>query len=57
MLVRPGVEDDALRKAVDEGHRWWILAEDIPDEDAVMISEYRNSDQNTNEVVLTNLSS
>ena len=39
--------DKELASAVAEGHRWWVLSEDTPEEDQLLISEYRNSDQNT----------
>ena len=32
-----------------QGHKWWILSEKIPEDIAVMVSEYRNSDQNNNQ--------
>ncbi len=41
-----------LETAVSQGHRWWLRSEDISEEDCVMISEYRNADQNTNQVPL-----
>ena len=49
--VSPG--DAALLRAVETGHRWIVLSEAISDEDALTVSEYRNSDQNSNQV--TNL--
>jgi hypothetical protein len=43
-------DDKALQAAVEHGHKWWILSEKISSEEAMLISEYRNSDQNTNQV-------
>jgi hypothetical protein len=43
-------DDKALAGAVEHGHRWWILSESTPEDVAIMISDYRNSDQNTNQV-------
>ena len=44
-------QDNDLQQVVSSGHKWWILNHGIPDDMATMISEYRNSDQNTNQVV------
>jgi hypothetical protein len=39
-----------LEQAVAQGHRFWILAEAIPEEEQVIMSEYRNAEQNTAQV-------
>ena len=46
----PWADDQSLRRAVEQGHKWWVLKEGIPPESATLISNYRNSDQNTNQV-------
>ena len=46
----PLTDDHNLRRAVEQGHKWWVLKEDIPPESATLIYNYRNSDQNTNQV-------
>jgi hypothetical protein len=53
ILVWSGTDDGALHKAVTEGHKWYILSESIPEEEAIMVSEYRNADQNTNQACWT----
>ena len=42
--------DKALQHAVEKGHKWFILAEDCPDDECFLMSEYRNSEQNTSQV-------
>jgi len=49
-VVAPLADDENLKRAVQQGHRWWVLKETIPPEAAAMISDYRNSDNNTNQV-------
>ena len=49
ILVRSGTDDGSLQKAVTEGHKWYILGEGIPEEEAIMVSEYRNADQHTDQ--------
>jgi len=45
------VGDDAnLARVTTRGHKYWILDCEIPDKDAVEISEWRNSDNNNNQV-------
>ncbi len=44
-----GDGDPDLKKVVDEGHSYWLLSEDITEEEAVLLSEWRNSDQNQNQ--------
>ena len=39
-----------LKVAVRDGHRYWILDEKISGDDAMILSEWRNSDNNTNQV-------
>ena len=34
---------------VDNGHRWWVLPESVPESDQVDISMWRNADQNSNQ--------
>ena len=41
--------DTALANAVSRGHVWYILSDELPEQEAIMISEYRNSDNNTNQ--------
>ena len=43
-------DDKQLETAVTQGHKWWVLSEKLPHESAEMISNYRNSDQNSNQV-------
>ena len=43
-------EDDILQRVVQRGHKWWLLSCEIPDPDAHEISEWRNSDNNNNQV-------
>ena len=43
--------DKELANAVAEGHRWWVLSEDTPVEVQLLISEYRNSEQNTAQAI------
>jgi len=43
-------EDDLhLRHTVDEGHLWWLLHEHTSKEDAMVISSWRNADNNQNQ--------
>ena len=42
-------DDDDLKKVVADGHCYWLLSEKITEEDAVLLSEWRNSDQNQNQ--------
>ena len=43
-------DDRDLATAVENGHRWWVLKETTPEDVQLMISEYRNNDQNTSQV-------
>ena len=43
-------DDSALEQACSRGHLWWILSDQISEADAVMISEWRSSDNNTSQV-------
>jgi hypothetical protein len=43
-------DDKQLAAAVMQGHKWWVLAEALPQDAAQLISDYRNSDQNSNQV-------
>ena len=42
-------ESPALRDAVLNGHKWWILPESLPTEMKIDISLWRNADQNENQ--------
>eukprot|EP00959_Pyramimonas_sp_CCMP1952_P463630 9485273-Pyramimonas_sp.AAC.1 len=46
----PSPDDKALADAITKGHVWWLVNEAMPDTEAVMISEWRNSDNNTSQV-------
>ena len=41
--------DASLKDIVTNGHRWWILPEDIPAGEQMDISVWRNQDQNENQ--------
>ncbi len=43
-------KDAKLAEAIKHGHRWIILSEKVPVEDQLAISEWRNADQNVNQV-------
>jgi hypothetical protein len=43
-------DDAALQRVCERGHKWWLLSCDISDQDAIEISEWRNSDNNCNQV-------
>ena len=45
-IVEPG---SSLHDAVHHGHRWWVLPESTSHEDQVMVSLWRNQDQNENQ--------
>ena len=45
-----GADAAALVAAVERGHLWWILSDAIPEPDALLISEWRNSDNNTSQI-------
>ena len=42
-------DDTSLKEVVSNGHRWWILPEDVPLDRQVDISLWRNQDQNDNQ--------
>ena len=42
--------DPPLSRAVETGHKWWILSESISNDECLAVSEYRNADQNTSQV-------
>ncbi len=54
-ILSSPLDDKALQAAVEHGHKWWILSEKITAEEAILVSEYRNSDQNTNQVFVHNV--
>ena len=41
-------DDKELAAVVEHGHKYIVLREDIPDEDARLVCEWLNSDQNQN---------
>ena len=43
-------DDPNLLRVTQHGHKWWLLSCDIPDAAAIEISEWRNSDNNNNQV-------
>ena len=43
-------QDVALASAVRRGHLWWILSDEVTEAEAILISEYRNSDNNTSQI-------
>ncbi len=40
-------DNPTLQQHVENGWKWIVLSEDIPDEQAALVSEWRNTDQNT----------
>lgn len=42
-------EDESLKEVVMNGHRWWVLPEQVPPERQLDISQWRNQDQNENQ--------
>ncbi len=42
-------ESQSLEEMVTAGHRWWILPEDVPANELIDISLWRNQDQNENQ--------
>ena len=41
-------EQESLREFVANGHKWWVLPEDLPKSSQLDISMWRNQDQNEN---------
>ena len=42
-------DNSDLVDIVENGHRWWVLSESVPDEEQVDVSMWRNQDQNSNQ--------
>ena len=47
--LRDLMDHETLKQTVLEGHKWWVLPEDLPKDQQVDISVWRNQDQNENQ--------